>query len=84
MKFIDQAKDNYNIAIKDLVYNPGVSPLELVNLDTIKKLNQFTILYLANTLMYISFQIIKKATVSGDLIILIEIFSWCLLLYKLT
>jgi len=41
MKFIDQAKDNYNIAIKDLVYNPGVSPLELVNLDTIKKLNQF-------------------------------------------
>ena len=32
-----QAKDNYNIAIKDLVYNPGVSPLELVNLDTIKK-----------------------------------------------
>jgi phytoene desaturase len=41
MKFIDQAKDNYNIAIKDLVYNPGVSPLELVNIDTIKKLNQF-------------------------------------------
>ena len=45
MKFIDQAKDNYNIAIKDLVYNPGVSPLELVNIDTIKKLNnsEFTI-----------------------------------------
>ena len=41
MKFIDQAKDNYNIAIKDLVYNPGVSPLELVTLDTFKKLNQF-------------------------------------------
>ena len=40
-KFIDQAKDNYNIAIKDLVYNPGVSPLELVTLDTFKKLNQF-------------------------------------------
>ena len=41
MKFINQAKDNYNIAIKDLVYNPGVSPLELVNVDTIKKINQF-------------------------------------------
>ncbi|MEP1487214.1 MAG: phytoene desaturase family protein [Algibacter sp.] len=40
-KFIDVAKDNYDIAIKDLVYNPGVSPLELVNLDTVKKINQF-------------------------------------------
>jgi phytoene desaturase len=40
-KFIQQAVDNYNIAIKDLVYNPGVSPLELVNLQTAKKLNQF-------------------------------------------
>jgi len=40
-KFIQQAEDNYNIAIKDLVYNPGVSPLELVNLQTAKKLNQF-------------------------------------------
>ncbi|WP_250432725.1 phytoene desaturase family protein [Hanstruepera flava] len=40
-KFIDKAKDNYNIAIKDLVYNPGVSPLELVTLKTIIKLDQF-------------------------------------------
>ncbi|WP_346881165.1 phytoene desaturase family protein [uncultured Algibacter sp.] len=40
-KFIDTAKSNYNIAIKDLVYNPGVSPLELVTPATIKKLNQF-------------------------------------------
>jgi phytoene desaturase len=40
-KFIEQAKSNYNIAIKDLVYNPGVSPLELVTPATIKKLNQF-------------------------------------------
>jgi phytoene desaturase len=39
--FIEQAKSNYNIAIKDLVYNPGVSPLELVTPATIKKLNQF-------------------------------------------
>lgn len=40
-KFIDNAKSNYNIAIKDLVYNPGVSPLELVTLETAKKVNQF-------------------------------------------
>ena len=40
-KFIENAKSNYNIAIKDLVYNPGVSPLELVTPTTILKLNQF-------------------------------------------
>lgn len=40
-KFIKGAKDNYDIAIKDLVYNPGVSPLELVTPATIFKLNQF-------------------------------------------
>jgi phytoene desaturase len=41
MKFINQAKSNYDIAIKDLVYNPGVSPLELITPKTIGKLNQF-------------------------------------------
>lgn len=40
-KFIAQAQDNYNIAIKDLVYRPGVSPLELVTTATIKKVGQF-------------------------------------------
>ncbi len=40
-KFIDSAKTNYEIAIKDLVYNPGESPLELVTTKTIKKLDQF-------------------------------------------
>ncbi len=39
--FIDRAKSNYDIAIKDLVYNPGISPLELVTPATFKKLNQF-------------------------------------------
>jgi len=39
--FINRAKDNYDIAIKDLVYNPGVSPLELVTLKTAKKVNEF-------------------------------------------
>ena len=39
--FIDQAKSNYNIAIKDLVYRPGVSPLELITKETALKLNQF-------------------------------------------
>tara|TARA_R110002020_G_scaffold138450_5_gene308475 strand:- start:85 stop:1545 length:1461 start_codon:yes stop_codon:yes gene_type:complete len=40
-KFIDEAKDNYDVAIKDLVYRPGVSPLELVTPVTIKKLGSF-------------------------------------------
>ena len=40
-KFIKIAQSNYNIAIKDLVYNPGVSPLELITPATIKKVNQF-------------------------------------------
>jgi len=40
-KFIDQAQSNYNIAIKDLVYRPGVSPMELITPATIKKLGQF-------------------------------------------
>lgn len=40
-KFIDKAKSNYDIAIKDLVYRPGISPLELVTKETALKLNQF-------------------------------------------
>jgi phytoene desaturase len=40
-EFIANAEDNYNVAIKDLVYKPGVSPLELVNTKTIKKIGQF-------------------------------------------
>jgi len=40
-KFIVKAQSNYDIAIKDLVYRPGVSPLELVTLATMKKIGQF-------------------------------------------
>lgn len=40
-KFIAHAQDNYDIAIKDLVYRPGVSPMELITLKTAKKINQF-------------------------------------------
>ena len=40
-KFIAEAEDNYNIAIKDLVYRPGVSPTELITPATFKKLRQF-------------------------------------------
>jgi phytoene desaturase len=39
--FMAEAKSNYDIAIKDLVYRPGVSPLELVTLETAKKVDQF-------------------------------------------
>lgn len=39
--FMASAKSNYDIAIKDLVYKPGISPLELVTPKTVTKLNQF-------------------------------------------
>lgn len=39
--FINDAKSNYEVAIKDLVYKPGVSPLELVTPKTVVKLGQF-------------------------------------------
>lgn len=41
MEFIDNAQNNYEVAIKDLVYRPGVSPFELVTPVTIKKIGQF-------------------------------------------
>lgn len=40
-KFIDKAKKNYDIAIKDLVYRPGLSPLELVTPQTAVRVGQF-------------------------------------------
>jgi len=39
--FLDSAKANYDTAIKDLVYKPGISPLELVNTTTISRVTQF-------------------------------------------
>jgi len=39
--FMNEARDNYDIAIKNLVYRPGESPLELVTPQTITRLGQF-------------------------------------------
>lgn len=39
--FLADAKNNYDVAIKDLVYRPGVSFTELITPQTIGKLNQF-------------------------------------------
>ncbi|PVW15890.1 phytoene desaturase family protein [Marixanthomonas spongiae] len=39
--FIAKAQNNYDVAIKDLVYRPGVSPFELVTPVTMKKIGQF-------------------------------------------
>lgn len=39
--FLRKAKKNYDIAIQDLVYKPGLSPLELVTKDTVLELKQF-------------------------------------------
>jgi phytoene desaturase len=40
-RFMGRAQKNYDIAIKDLVYRPGVSPFELVTKDTVFELPQF-------------------------------------------
>ncbi|MFN3909561.1 MAG: phytoene desaturase family protein [Flavobacterium sp.] len=40
-KFMTEAQDNYNIAIKKLVYRPGESPLELVTTQTMLKVGTF-------------------------------------------
>jgi phytoene desaturase len=40
-RFIGKAAHNYKIAIDELVYRPGISPLELLTPDTIKKLGYF-------------------------------------------
>jgi len=39
--FIEEAKSNYDIAIKDLVYQPGDSLLELITVKTAKRVTQF-------------------------------------------
>jgi phytoene desaturase len=40
-EFISEAQSNYDIAIKNLVYRPGVSPLELITPETMMKVGQF-------------------------------------------
>jgi len=40
-EFIDEARSNYDIAIKNLVYRPGESPLELVTTQTMTRVGQF-------------------------------------------
>jgi phytoene desaturase len=39
--FMKEAQSNYDIAIKDLVYRPGESPLELITLQTALKVGEF-------------------------------------------
>ncbi len=41
-KFISRAKDNYKIAVTDMLYKmPGLSPLELISFDTIRRVGYF-------------------------------------------
>lgn len=40
-KFISKAQNNYNIAIKNLVYKPGQHVFEIINSKTILKLHEF-------------------------------------------
>jgi len=39
--FMAEAKSNYDIAIKKIVYRPGVSPLELITPETATRVGQF-------------------------------------------
>jgi phytoene desaturase len=39
--FLKEAEYNYNVAVKDLVYKPGISPLELVTPKTVANITQF-------------------------------------------
>lgn len=41
LKFLNAAKDNYRIAMQNLVYNPGKSLLELVSFESAARLNLF-------------------------------------------
>ncbi|WP_417444485.1 phytoene desaturase family protein [Joostella sp.] len=40
-KFIKEAKKNYDVAMQELVYKPGISILELVTSETVSRLNLF-------------------------------------------
>lgn len=40
-RFMKMAEEHYNIAVKDIVYRPGLSPLELVTPQTVVRLGQF-------------------------------------------
>ncbi len=39
--FLASARENYDIAVKKMVYKPGISPLELVSIETIARVSQF-------------------------------------------
>ena len=41
ISFLKQAKRNYDVAIEDLVYKPGISPLELITPVTVKNVGLF-------------------------------------------
>ena len=40
-RFMKKAEKHYEIAVKDMVYKPGISPLEFVNSKTIVRLKYF-------------------------------------------
>lgn len=40
-RFIEMAGRNYDIAINEIVYRPGISPFELITKDTILRVDQF-------------------------------------------
>jgi len=49
-EFMAEAKSNYDIAIKELVYRPCISPLQLVTVETAKKIGQFFCVFIGHPL----------------------------------
>ena len=41
LNFLNKAKENYRLAMENLVYSPGISVMELVTPSTVKRLNLF-------------------------------------------
>ena len=41
-RFFDMSSFNYHAAMREVIYRPGISPLELITKDTVKRLGQFT------------------------------------------
>ncbi|PNW29912.1 phytoene desaturase family protein [Formosa algae] len=59
-KFINKSEDNYNIAIKDLVYNPGESVFEIINWDTITKSGAFLTTIKKQVASYVKHESLQK------------------------
>lgn len=59
-QFMAQAEDNYNIAIKDLVYRPGESLLEIINWKTVTKAKAFVTTIKSQVARHVKHEALQK------------------------